>query len=270
MKASPLFLLPLFLPLFGSHAPERRDAQSPSRQDRQQQVDRLCPTVTVACADSVRLGSPAKFTAKISGAGPSPSLTLSWTVDAGVISSGQNPTHISEANNTTDISVATNGLHAYSTITATIQVGGLARSCADKNSCTSAIIQPPPLERFDEYGDINLESERARLDNYAIGLQDDPTMNGYIVCYGGRRGRRGEAMARCERAKKYLAGYRRIEAARLILIDGGFREQLTVALWIMPPDVKPPLDPTVNPSEVQFIEGPRKRKGRTARRRRSE
>jgi hypothetical protein len=180
--------------------------------------------------------------------------------------SGQNE-HISTPDSITDMTVDTTGLTSGGTITATARVGGLERSCAVESSCTTALISPPPLERFDEYGDINLESERARLDNYAIGLQDDPTMNGYIVCYGGRRGRRGEATARCERAKKYLAGYRGIEATRLVLIDGGFREQLTVALWIMPPNVKPPVDPSVHPNEVQFIEGPRKRSRRAARRR---
>jgi hypothetical protein len=214
------------------------------------------------------LESPAKFSAKISGAGPSPSLTLSWTVDAGVIISGQNQTHVSVANSTTDIAVDTTGLQGYSTVTATVEVGGLDRSCANKTSCTSALIHPPPLEHFDEYGNINLEYEQARLDTYAVSLQNDPTMNGYIVCYGGHRARRGEAMARGERAKKYLVNRRGFDSGRIITVDGGFRENLTVVLWILPPNMKPPIDPTVNPSEVQFINGPQKPRGRSVRKRR--
>lgn len=270
MKSSPLFLLPLFLPLFGSHAPERRDVQTSATQTRPEQVEHfLCPVVTVDCPETViSPGVPIKFTAKVSGAGPSPSLTLNWTVSAGTIISGQ-AQHISTPDSITEITVDTAGLLGGGTVTATVKVSGLARSCAVEASCTTAFLSPPPLEHFDEYGDINLEDEQARIDNYAVSLDEDPTMKGYIVCYGGRRGRRGEAAARCERAKKYLVRRRGFNPNRIVLVDGGFREDLTVVLWIMPPNMKPPVDPTVDPGEVQFIEGPRKARGRSVRRRRA-
>ena len=41
--------------------------------------------------------------------------------------------------------------------------------------------------KFDEFGDINCESEMARLDNFAVQLQNEPAMKGIIVFYGGRR-----------------------------------------------------------------------------------
>lgn len=268
MKASPLFLLPLLLPLFGPHAPERRGVQTPAQQERQPQVDRLCPVITVECPDTVMPGAPVKFSAKVRGAGDAPSLTLTWTVSAGTIISGQTR-HISTPDSIADIAVDTTGLTRGGTITATASVGGLARSCTAESSCTTSLLSPPPLEHYDEYGDIDLEDERARLDNYGVALLNDPAMSGYIVCYGGRRGRRGEAMARCERARKYLVGRRGFAPARIIPVDGGFRESLTVILWIMPPNMKPPVYPTVDPREVQFIEGPRKARGRAARRRRA-
>lgn len=267
MKSPPLFSLALCLLLFSPYAPEQRSPQSSATQSRQVEHF-LCPVITIECPDAVRPGVPVKFSAKIRGAGDTPSLTLTWSVSAGNIVSGQNE-HISTPDSTTDMTVDTKGLIGGGSITATANVGGLVHSCAVESSCTTALIKPPPLEHFDEYGDINLEYEQARLDTYAVSLQEDPSMTGYIVCYGGRRGRRGEAMARCERAKKYLVSRRRFNPDRIILVDGGFREDLTVVLWIMQPNMKPPVDPTVNPNEVRFIERPRKARGRTARRRRA-
>ena len=63
--------------------------------------------------------------------------------------------------------------------------------------------------KFDEFGDINCEDEMARLDNFAIQLQQEPSWRGYIIFYGGRRFRGrlprvGEAAARAGRMKPYL------------------------------------------------------------------
>ena len=40
--------------------------------------------------------------------------------------------------------------------------------------------------KFDEFGDINCEDEMARLDNFAIQLQNEPCTKGVIIFYGGR------------------------------------------------------------------------------------
>ena len=120
---------------------------------------------------------------------------------------------------------------------------------------------PSPTRGIDEYGNITFEDEKARLDNFAIELQNDPTAKGYITCYGGRVGRAGAARRRCERAKKYLSGHRQIPAAQIVVVDGGYREDLTVTLWIVPPGASSPqAAPTVDPREVRFIKGRKKRR----------
>jgi hypothetical protein len=254
----------------GAGVPTQSERQNAAPQSQKEPVDKLCPTIYVSCPDTpTNIGVPIKFTAKISRAGPPPSLTLNWIVSAGAISSGQNQTHISAPDSTTEITVDTTGLNAIESVTATVAVDGLARSCAGTVSCTTPLLfiqDPVPI---DEYGDIPFSDEQARLDNFAIELQGDPTDKGYIDCYGGRKGYRGEAMARCERAKKYLVNRRRISADRVVLVDGGFRENLMVVLWVLPPNVRFMSSPTVSPSEVQFINGPQKQKKHAAQNRRS-
>ena len=107
------------------------------------------------------------------------------------------------------------------------------------------------MREIDEYGNIRFNDEKARLDNYAIALQNEPGAQGTIICYGGRVGRAGEAQARCDRAKNYLVNERGIDASRISTVDGGFREELTVELWVVPTGAQPPtVSATVDPSEV--------------------
>lgn len=99
--------------------------------------------------------------------------------------------------------------------------------------------------KFDEYSNLSFSDEKARLDNFAIHLQkDEPQFKGYIIVYAGPRARSGEAQARAKRAKDYLVKVRRIDAARIVTIDGGCREQLEVELYALPSSMSPP---TANP-----------------------
>ncbi|HEV3469115.1 MAG TPA: hypothetical protein VG148_07320 [Pyrinomonadaceae bacterium] len=212
-----------------------------------------CPTVSVSCPDTAKPGEPITFTANVSGGNPNVTPTFNWTVSAGTITSGQG---------TGTITVDTTGLPGNSTVTATVDVGGYERSCDTSESCTTSLAAPPGPRKIDEYGNIRFNDEKARLDNFAIELQNDPTATGHLICYGGRRGRAGEAQRRCDRAKDYLVNTRGISADRIVTVDGGFREDLTVELWIVPQGATAPTaSPTVDPSEVQTT-APRRRRRR--------
>lgn len=268
MKSALLFSFTLFLMLAGVDMPVRLGAQGVLPRTRQEVVCTLCPTITVSCPDTLsRPGLPVTFTAKVMGADTPPSLTFNWTTSAGEITSGQSGV-ITTSSSTKEIVVDTTGVSGSSTITVTIEVSGLDRSCSKEASCTTSVLRTFDPESLDTYGNIPFADEQARLDNYAIELLNDPAMNGYIVCYGGRKARRGEASARCERAKRYLVGRRGLEPNRIILIDGGYMEDLTIVLWLLPPNMLPSASPTVDASEVQFIEETQKQKRRTTRKRR--
>jgi hypothetical protein len=201
-----------------------------------------CPTISIDCpTDVVRVGSPVTFRANITGGGDA-TMTYNWTVSAGTITSGQGTESITV--DTTSVTV--------DSIQATLEVGGLAATCSTSATCSVSIARQPETRKLDEYGNVAFDDEKARLDNFAIELQNTPGSQGYIIGYSGRRGRRGEGIARAERAKNYLVTSRGLEASRIITVDGGYREELAVELFIVPSGATTPTaSPTVDASEVR-------------------
>jgi hypothetical protein len=106
---------------------------------------------------------------------------------------------------------------------------------------------------FDEYGDIRFEDEKARLDNFAIQLFNQKSATGYIFAYAGKQTYEGEAAERLLRAKNYLVKVRDMDPARIIVVDGGYQEELRVTLILVFPGVTPPIAmPTLSPSEIEL------------------
>jgi hypothetical protein len=188
----------------------------------------FCPNVSIYCPDITQAGAPVTFTASISGGTPGVTPVYNWKVSAGTITTGQG---------TATITVDTAGL-AGQPITATVEVAGYNLEC--RASCQSAIPAPPSPRQADEYGEIARDDEKARLDNFAIELQNSPGAQGYIVAYGGRRAKPGEGQRRATRALDYLVKTRGIDQSRIVTLDGGYRESGTTELWIVPPGATPP------------------------------
>jgi len=122
---------------------------------------------------------------------------------------------------------------------------------AQSNPGTPVISGPV---KFDEYGAILWGDEKARLDNAAINLGPEPaTFVLYLVVYGGRRACAGEVRARLLRAKNYLVGKRGLASSRIVPIDGGYREEQMVEIWLLPRDIgEPSPNPTVDKSDVKL------------------
>src|SRR5258705_1080595 len=192
-----------------------------------------CPVISVSCPESVDLNAAITYTANVTN-GPA-AATYNWSESAGTISSGQG---------TPTITVDTAGLGGQ-TVTATVSLGGADPACSGTTaSCTTSVKPPPPEPvRFDEYGNIKFNDEKARLDNYAIQLQNQPGSTGTIIAYGSYA---GEAQARADRAKDYLVNTRGIEAGRITTVDGGCRSDLAVQLWIVPSGATAPAVDTTN------------------------
>ena len=120
---------------------------------------------------------------------------------------------------------------------------------------------PSPTSPFDRFGDIKCEDEMARLDNLAIQLMNNPADRAVITFYGGRRFRgrlpkRGEAVARAARMKPYMVQRRGVPANQVIVVEGGYREEWQVVIWIVPPGASHPTpDPTVPLKDIRFRKG---------------
>jgi hypothetical protein len=210
----------------------------------------------VSCPTDVEADQPVTFTASVSGGAAGATYTYNWSVSAGTISSGQG---------TSTITVDTTGAGGQS-VTATVSIGGADPSCNNTASCTTAVKpKPQPPRKFDEYGNIRFNDEKARLDNYAIQLQNEPGSTATIIVYGSCA---GEAQQRGDRAKDYLVNTRGIEAGRITVVDGGCRADLTVQLWVVPQGAAAP---TVDTSgAIEPCPECRKGRGRAPRRRRGD
>ena len=189
--------------------------------------DVVCPQISSSCPDAVDQGQSITFTATV-GPGTPPASSYNWTVSAGTITSGQG---------TTSITVSTDNIGGQS-VTATLEVGGVDPSCGRTTSCTTAVRTPArPSRKFDEYGNIRFNDEKARLDNFAVQLQQEPGATGYIIGYGSCD---AEGQARASRAKDYLVNTRGVDAGRIMVVDGGCLPELQVQLWIAPQGATPP------------------------------
>lgn len=110
--------------------------------------------------------------------------------------------------------------------------------------------------KFLVYGSeqANCETEMALLDNYAIELHNAPETTAYVIAYGGRRGiARSEMRERRARIKRYLVENRGIDAKRVVVVNGGFRESLAIELWLTSQgEEAPEATPTVSPKSVKY------------------
>jgi hypothetical protein len=123
---------------------------------------------------------------------------------------------------------------------------------ADERSAASHLSFNSP---FDEYGSICWEDEKARLDNFAVALQNvDRSTLGHIIVYDEQRACRDEAVARAIRAKKYLVEYRKVEADRIVWRWGGYYSDMITTLVIHPSGASIwPFRPSIPLAEVTFV-----------------
>lgn len=184
----------------------------------------VCPAVEISCPTAVAIDQPLTFTSRTSGGTPGVNPVYNWTVSAGTITEGQG---------TDTIKVDTTGL-AGQTVRASLSIGGYNLDCAA--DCAVTIPVPKLVSRrFDEFPDISRNDEKARLDNFGIELQNDPTSTGYVIVYPAKsRGRRGEVQQHAARVIDYLVNSRNLDQHRIVTLVGPARDQLTVELWVTP------------------------------------
>lgn len=215
-----------------------------------------CPRIRIECPDEVAPGEDTTFRVVIDGADPARMPIYQWEVTGGSITGGQG---------TSSITVALIGLESQA-LTANVEVGGFPAACQNSTACTIFGAHPVLPRQTDSYANVGIEEEHARLNDFADALRNEPGAQGYVIAYAGRRERAGEAVKRGQRARSFLVTERGIESERVVVVDGGYREELTVELYVVPTGAQPPEPtPTVDPSEVEIIVAPKTKRGRNPR-----
>lgn len=110
-----------------------------------------------------------------------------------------------------------------------------------------------PNSPFDDYGNICWENEQARLDNFAIQLQNQPTATGEIMVYAGRLSCVDEAKYRGNRGRDYLMKKRGVPSHQIIVKDGGFQQDVRTMLIIVPKGARSYDYPTSLPKDKASI-----------------
>jgi hypothetical protein len=208
-----------------------------------------CPyPVNVTAPSAVGDGDIVTFTADVGYQGPS-ALNYTWTVSppaARIMSGAGTPT----------ITVDSSGL-GNKRVTAILVVddGSGDRSCRQTAQAATAVGALPNIataRRFDEFPSVTFDDDKARLDNFAIELQNGLGSAGYVIAYAGRNSRPGEAERMGKRAADYLTTARGISRDRIIVVNGGYREVNTFELWLVPQGAEAPRPtPTITSDQIR-------------------
>ena len=170
--------------------------------------------------------------------------TFEWRVSAGQITQGQG----------TDTIRVELPADFTGSVVATVNVIGYSLECPLKT--VHGTDKLPPLASqylFDSFKKLNCEDELARLDNVTVFLNQNPKLQVHVVFYGGRVGLRNEALARATGMKSYLVRQRGVDADRVIIVDGGYRNELSGELWFSDRGTPAPvLTPTVDKKYVRL------------------
>jgi len=108
-------------------------------------------------------------------------------------------------------------------------------------------------KKFDQFSGANWENAMARLDNFALSLQNDPASIGVVFVYGGQNRQRFEPDAWSNCVKHYLVKRRSLDPTKVAFVLGGYRENLSVELWQAPDKNQiPRATATIKPAAVKF------------------
>ncbi len=220
----------------------------------------LCPfPVKLSAPSQVSDGEVITYAAEVNYNGAA-GLLYTWTVNPA------NARIISGAGTST-ITVDSTGLGGERIVATLVVDDGSGNPLCRQTVQTSTFTPRTPKRdivgsEFDTCCNCSYDDQKARLDNLAVELQNDPSTTTYLIAYAGRTSRAGESARLLARAHDYLTLHRKVDASRITLINGGFREDDCVEVWVVPRGAVPPQPrPTVQAGDASpAAEGPRKRR----------
>jgi hypothetical protein len=104
---------------------------------------------------------------------------------------------------------------------------------------TSATQNQSQAVKFDEFNDILHSDLIARLDNFAVQLQQSPKAKGFVIVYRSKRDLPGLSHSMALVIRDYLVSTRGLTKDRVVTVDGGVATYLVQELWIVPSGTAP-------------------------------
>jgi hypothetical protein len=215
-----------------------KDSEPPVLSPKYQPTEGFdCPNIELNV--SRELGSvtiPVRFDVRVDPEATK-ATTSRWTLSSGEIIDGQG---------TSSINVDPKGRRR---LTVLAELGGLPLPCKNVAYKTVDLDEPAPTrQRISACRSFDLNMA---IDNFMISLDNHPDALGYVIVYESRNSvTKNEAIAK---VKRFFVRRHYFEK-RVRLLPGGFREDETVDLWMLPRNAEtPPFSPTVDPSFIRTM-----------------
>jgi hypothetical protein len=188
-------------------------------------LDFRCPAYTVSGAQPLTLIADILGTENSEIVKP---LLFRWSISKGKIKSGQGTPKVT-IGDLDRVETRSNAVRVEVVVEGGPPELGNEKSCVIRidSSCSLA-----PL--IDQYSSVS-NDEAQHLDRFAQRLKASPPESiGYIISYAGKSACIYEANWRVSHALEYLVERHNIPAERIVTVDGGYRDEWTVELFIQP------------------------------------
>lgn len=117
----------------------------------------------------------------------------------------------------------------------------LCRQMDNASTKVKKIIPPTPKRwRHDEFPSRAYDDVKARLDTFVTELQSKPDSKGYIVVYSGVKSKPAQTQKLNAKVIDYLVKDRSFPPERIVVIQGGKRDDDFVELWVVENGATPP------------------------------
>lgn len=94
---------------------------------------------------------------------------------------------------------------------------------------------------FEEYyAETPQDKIREFLDAFAQHVKSNRSLRAFLISYGGKQSCRNEALLRARLATQYLSKMHGISSNTSTILNGGYREDWAVELWVGSPGATPP------------------------------
>jgi len=230
-----------FFAVIGFAQTEDGPPQPQKPQPPPQQVS-PCPQMQIqGQVRNVREGLPVVLTARITGGDKNVTPSILWNVSAGVIQDGQG---------TQRLIWDSTGAGMSREMVAELWVMGYAPEC-QMQSEPFRVTVVPPAAKVDEFGELAVEEESERVAAATkIALYANDRL--YVIGYAGRSSERLYTNTALRRFRDQILKLG-LPAQKLGTYDGGFREQPTFELWIVPDGAESPRPtPTIDRKDIVF------------------